>query len=238
MQNKILIVGISIIISMLAVNAYAVGQQGSSVKANVQTQQQTQTSNEGEGNQIQAQNQEQVQSGEETENQVQNQNQEENQEQVQQQQQQKNKGQANAEQHRSTVANFVQSLKGIADKEAGIGQQVSTVAQQQNQSASTTIQAMERIQVRSKVKTFLIGTDYKNLGTLRSEIVQTRNRLEQLNRLMENIQNEEDKTELQNQIQTLEQEQTRIEDFIKAQEGKFSLFGWLVKLLTGYKTLL
>ena len=140
------------------------------------------------------------------------------------------KGQITAEQHRSTVANFVQNLLQVADREGGIGQQVRVIAQQQNQSASTTIQAMEKVQTRNKVQTFLFGSDYKNLGTLRSETVQTRNRLEQLNRLMENVQNEGDKTELQSQVQTLEQEQTKIESFIKAQEGKFSLFGWLVKL--------
>ena len=118
----------------------------------------------------------------------------------------------------------------VADREGGIGQQVRVIAQQQNQSASTTIQAMEKVQTRSKIKAFLFGSDYKNLGALRNEMVQTRNRLEQLNRLMENVQNERDKTELQNQIQTLEQEQTSIESFIKVQEGKFSLFGWFVKL--------
>jgi len=153
------------------------------------------------------------------------QNQEQNQEQNQKQQ-----GQINAEQHRSTVANFVQSLLQVADREGGIGEQVRTIAQQQNQSASTTVRAMEKVQTRNKVKAFLIGTDYKNLGALRSEMVQTRNRLEQLSKLMENVQNEGDKTELQNQIQTLEQEQIRIESFIKAQEGRFSLFGWFVKL--------
>ena len=147
-----------------------------------------------------------------------------------QEQNQKQQGQINAEQHRSTVANFVQNLLQVADREGGIGQQVRVIAQQQNQSASTTIQAMEKIQTRNKVKTFLIGTNYKNLGALRSEMVQTRNRFEQLSKLMENVQNEGDKTELQNQIQTLEQEQTRIESFIKAQEGRFSLFGWFVKL--------
>jgi len=47
---------------------------------------------------------------------------------------------------------------------------------------------------------------------------------------MENVQNTAEETELQNQIQTLEQEQTKIEDFIESQEGKFSLFGWLLKL--------
>jgi ATP-dependent Lon protease len=233
MKNKILIAGILVIVSTLAVNVYAVGQQGNSAGTGTQTQQQTQASNQGEGSQIQAQNQEQVQNGSGTGEQVQNQNQEQvqqqNQEQVQAQEQAK-QGQINTEQHRNTVSNFVQSLNGIADRETGIGQQVRTIAQQQNQSASATIQAMEKAQTRNKVKTFFLGSDYKNLGALRSEMVQTRNRLEQLNRLMENVQNEGDQTELQNQIQTLEQEQTKIESFINAHEGKFSLFGWLVKL--------
>lgn len=151
-----------------------------------------------------------------------------NQEQVQQQQQQ---GQINAQIHMSTVADFVQGLLQVASgTEDGIGQQVRVIAQQQNQSASATVQAMEKVQTRSRVRIFFFGPDYKNLGALRSETVQTRNRLEQLNRLMVDVQNEGDKTELQNQIQTLEQEQTRIENLIKEQEGKFSLFGWLIKM--------
>lgn len=136
-------------------------------------------------------------------------------------------GQITAEEHRSTVANFVQSLLNAADREGGIGEQVRVIAQQQNESASTTIQAIEKVQSRSKIKTFLFGSDYKNLGALRSEIVQTRNRIDQLNRLIQNATNT---AEIQAQIQTLEQEQTKIENFIKEQEGKFSLFGWLVKL--------
>jgi hypothetical protein len=142
----------------------------------------------------------------------------------------KNNGQLVAGEHRSTVANFVQGLLNVADREeGGIGQQVRVIAQQQNDSESTTTQAIEKVEKRNKIKTFLFGSDYKNLGALRSEMVQTRNRIEQLNRLMENVENEGNKTELQNQIQALEQEQTKIENFIKAQEGKFSLFGWLVK---------
>ena len=230
MKNKILVVGVLALAFVFAVNAYAVSQ-GSGTGMGTQTQQQTQTADQGEDSQIQTQTQQQTQSGSGTDEQVQNQNQ--NQEQAQQQDQeqtQTQQGQINAEQHRSTVANFVQSLQGIADREGGIGEQVRTITQQQNQSASTTIQAMEKVQTRSKVKTFFFGSDYKNLGALRSETVQTRNRLEELNRLMEDVQNEGDKTELQNQIQTLEQEQTRIESFIKTQESKFSLFGWLVKL--------
>lgn len=250
MKIKILIISILTIVFTCAVDAYAVGQSGNAgngSQAQQQVQQQTQTVNQGEDSQIQTQNNEQVQSGnatsqagsgagiqsqQQTQQQLQDgseagnqaQNQAMNQEQVQQ------KAQINAQTHASTVANFVQSLLQVASGEGGIGEQVRTIAQQQNQSASTTIEAMEKVQTRNKVQTFLFGSDYKNLGALRSETVQTRNRLQQLTSLMESTQNQADKTELQNQIQILEQEQTKIESFIKAQEGKFSLFGWLVKI--------
>jgi len=149
-----------------------------------------------------------------------------------------NRGQINAQEHRSAVANFVHSLLDVADREpGGIGEQVRVIAQQQNQSASTTIQAAETVQNRNKIRTFLFGSDYKNLGALRSEMVHTRNRLEQLNRIMENMENEEDRVELQNQIQEMEQEQERIENFIREQEGEFSLFGWLFKFIYGYQNL-
>ena len=232
MKSKILVASILVIVCFFAIDVYAVGQNSGAGTSN-QNQQQTQTANQGEDSQIQVQNNEQVQNGNETDNQVQNQNQERNTSTVGQQNQEQNqeqKGQINAEQHRSTVADFVRSLLQVADKEEGIGEQVRIIAQQQNQSASTTIQATEKVQTRSKIKAFFFGSDYKNLGTLKSEMVQTKTRLEQLNRLTENAQNEGDKTELQNQIQTLEQEQTRIESFVKDQEGKFSLFGWFVKL--------
>ena len=152
--------------------------------------------------------------------------------------QEQNQGQINAQEHRSAVANFVHELLDVAGRDpGGIGEQVRVVAQQQDQSASTTIQAIEKVQTRNKIRTFLFGSDYRNLGALRSEMVQTRNRLEQLNRAMENVQNEENMTQLQNQIQEMEQEQLRIEDFIREQEGEFSLFGWLFKLIYGYQNL-
>jgi hypothetical protein len=244
MKNKVLTISILTIISAFALNAYAVSQNSNAGTGN-QIQQQTQTANQGEDSQVQAQinqqtqsgtnnqagtgtqtqqqTQQQSQSGSGTGNQTQNQGEVQGQVKAQQ-------GQVNAEQYRNTVADSVQSLLQVANRQGGIGIQVKAIAQQQSQSAETAIKAMENVQTRSKVKAFFLGSDYKNLGTLRSEMVQTRNRLEQLNTLMENVQNEGDKIELQNQVQTLEQEQVKIESFIKAQEGKFSLFGWLAKM--------
>ncbi len=138
------------------------------------------------------------------------------------------KGQLNAEEHRSAVANFVQVLlKTATSTDPGIGQQVRIIAQEQIKNNTTTAKVIDKIQKRNKIKTFLFGSDYKNLGALRSEVVQTRNRIEQLTRVMGKTAST---TEMQTQLQTMEQEQARMENFVKAQEGKFSLFGWLAKL--------
>jgi len=135
------------------------------------------------------------------------------------------------EEHRSKVANFVQSLLNVADREkGGIGEQVRVIAQEQEQSNEQTADQIESIQERNKIKTFLIGTNYRNIGALRSEMVQVRNRIEQLTGLMEQAENQEDITALQEQIQTMQQEAANIDAFLKANESKFSLFGWVVKL--------
>jgi len=240
MKNKILVVITLMIICAFALNTFAIGQNGRIQNEN-QAQQQTQTVNQGEDSQIQEsnskngqnenllKNQEQNEEQNEKQNQeeststVEHQNQEQNQEQKQEQQ-----GQINAEQYRSTVANFVQTLlTTVSSTKDEIGQQIRVIAQQQNDSEATTTEAIEKIQSRNKIQTFLFGSDYKNLGTLRSEIVQTRNRINQLNQV---VQNATDTAAIQAQIKALEQEQAKIENFITAQESKFSLFGWLVKL--------
>jgi len=141
-----------------------------------------------------------------------------------------NDGKANGAEHRSTVATFVQGLLDVADREQGIGEEVKAIAQAQNDTKDKVADGIDKVQNRNKIKTFLIGTDYKNIGQLRSEMVKTRNQINQLNRLLDKTTSEESKTALQGQIQALEQEQQKIEDFIKANESKFSLFGWFVKL--------
>lgn len=139
--------------------------------------------------------------------------------------------QINVQNHKNIVANFVQNLLWVASRDGEIREQVRTIAQEQDQSAAIVIEVMEKVQTRNNITTFFLGSNYKDLGLLISETVQTRSNLEQLNRLTENVQNEEDKTEIQNQIQILNQEQTKIENFIKFQKDKFSLFGWFTKIL-------
>ncbi len=221
--SSLFVIFLALAISFSSLTVFAQGENSNSnAGAGVQVQQQTQTANHGENIQAQVQ----------VQNQIQNQNTEMSSgTQVQVREQKQIKDRVDIEEHRSAVSNFVQGLLFVANRENnGIGQQVRVIAQQQNQAASTTVQAMEKVQERNKVKTFFLGSDYKNLGALRSEMVQTENRLQQLNKLMENVQNEADKTELQNQIQALQQEQQKVEIFVNANENKFSLFGWFTRL--------
>ena len=142
-----------------------------------------------------------------------------------------NASQFNGAAHRSAVASFVQNLLNVADKEqGGIGQEVKAIAQAQNDNLDKEVAEIDKINNRSKTKTFLIGTDYKNIGMLRSNMVKTQNQIDQLNRLLDKTTSTETKAELQAQILVLTPEQQKIDDFIKANESKFSLLGWLVKI--------
>ncbi len=88
-------------------------------------------------------------------------------------------GQSMADEHRGQVATFVQNLLKTADKnQGGVGDQIRAVAKEQGDSETTTTEAVKQIESRGKLKTFLIGTDYKNIGVIRSEIVKTQNRID------------------------------------------------------------
>jgi len=163
----------------------------------------------------------------------QNQSQDQQQNQVQQQDNKnQNNNELNGEQHKSTVSTFVQNLLDVANKESGIGDQVKAVATEQEQSKEKVADAIDKVKNRNTIKTFLFGTDYKNIGQLRSEMVTTDNSISKLKTLLGETTSSGNQAILQSQITSLEQEQTKINNFITTNESKFSLLGWLVKLFS------
>lgn len=132
--------------------------------------------------------------------------------------------------HRSTVATFVQSLLAVADREGDLGAQIRIIAEAQRDSEATTTQAIEKIAFRSSLKTLFIGSDYKNLGILRSQMVQTQKHLDQLNDILASTTDATDRATLSAQISALALEQANIQSFVTTHENSFSLFGWFVKL--------
>ncbi len=131
--------------------------------------------------------------------------------------------------HRSNVASFIRNILKLAEKEKGIGAQIKVIAKEQSDSNEKTSDAIIKIENRGQFKTFLIGTDYKNIGTLRSEMVKTDGQIKKLQALISKTTDINDSAVLNVQIQLLLNEQAKIKAFITANENKFSLFGWFLK---------
>lgn len=134
------------------------------------------------------------------------------------------------DEHRSDVATFVKSLLRVADRDGGIGEKVREVAREQNETASTTAEAIEKVSKKGKIATFFFGSDYKNLGQLRSELVTTENNIEKLRDLVDEAANIANKTELEAQVKILEETKAKVDAFITEHESAFSLFGWVARM--------
>lgn len=140
------------------------------------------------------------------------------------------RGMGQEEMHRSVVASFVQTLLGAADRMNGVSGEVRAIAQEQVTSSEKVVEAVKNTKKRGWIKTMLIGSDYKNLGVIRSEMMTTENRMERLNREMERIVSPSDRMAILDEIQSIKDEQAKLKTFIEANENKFSLFGWAARL--------
>jgi len=143
---------------------------------------------------------------------------------------QSDKGKEMSEQHKSNVANVVKDLTDLAGKDKNIGEDVRAVAEEQESSNERATKAIQAVEARGGFKTFLIGTDYKNIGALRSEVVTTQNSIDRLTKAKERAADDSVKAGLDTQIKALEETNTNALNFIKTNESKFSVFGWLVRL--------
>ncbi|KKT81549.1 MAG: hypothetical protein A2V96_00915 [Candidatus Yonathbacteria bacterium RBG_16_43_6] len=140
------------------------------------------------------------------------------------------KGTTTAELHRSEVANFVQTLLSSPLRVGGIGEQVRLIAQEQASSTEIMVAAIEKVEQRSRVKTFIVGADNKNLGVIRSELVTMQNRIQRLGAEAERMASSTEKDTLIREIVSLGEERMKLETFIKDNEEVFSLFGWVRKI--------
>ncbi len=134
------------------------------------------------------------------------------------------------DEHRSEVATFVQRLLRIADRDGGIGAKVREIARDEASSSASTTDAIKKVETRSRFKTFLIGSDFKNLGVIRSELARTDKALERLMALASSTTNATIKAELTVEIKALQDSQAKVKAFVDANENTFSLLGWFVRI--------
>lgn len=138
-------------------------------------------------------------------------------------------GNANAEQRKSQVANAVQLMLQVAERNEGIGEQVRVIAQTQTQNQEKIEAGLEKIQNRSSVAKIFIGPDYKEINNTRKTLEQNKEQIKQLNQIQTRLSNQGDQQVLTEQIQTLEQTVLQIENTLEESQKGFSLLGWIFK---------
>lgn len=138
-------------------------------------------------------------------------------------------GDITSDSHRSTVSTFVHSLLSVAGRTGGIGQQVRVVAERQNMSASTTVEALAKVEERGSFKTFFFGTDYKSIDAIRNELATTTTVIDELKTLASKMSTSTEKETILKQVDVLEEEHSKLMNYVEEKENAFSLFGWFTK---------
>lgn len=124
----------------------------------------------------------------------------------------------------------VHSLLAMEDLAGGIGQQISAIAREFNNSVRSTINAEEKIKTRSKFTRFFIGGDKNASEGIEQDVIQNQLRIQELKQLKEECTCEQEVTQvLQEQIQNIEQEQVRLQQLAQQEKQSKGLFGWLFK---------
>ncbi|KND47675.1 MAG: hypothetical protein AB201_01935 [Parcubacteria bacterium C7867-006] len=134
------------------------------------------------------------------------------------------------DEHRSAVSTVVKNLLMVANRDGGIGAEVRLVAQEQASTSAKVKTDIDELNSESKLKVFLLGPNYRNIGELRSTIVTTQNHIERLKKAEQKTASVSVKADLQAQIKALEGISSSTQAFVEANENKLSLFGWVVHI--------
>jgi len=142
----------------------------------------------------------------------------------------------------------VEGIPGEATEGVGVEEDADEIAEEAEEIAEEIAEAgeeasevIEEIEKQNKFKKLLVGTDYENLGQLRSSLAHNENQIRKLTKLSEKVQTQEmaqnmgTDSEIQNQLVILMQERERIKTVLQDGQEGFSILGWFRKLF-GIKT--
>ena len=122
----------------------------------------------------------------------------------------------------------VHTLLAMENFTGGIGPQVSAIARDFNNSASSTQRLEERIKNRDAFSRFFFGGDRDAATELANITVQNGARIGQIKQLMNTTsQDPETRAMMEEQLQPLQQEVARLEQLSAQEKQDRGLFGWM-----------
>ncbi|MBD3311128.1 MAG: hypothetical protein GF349_01360 [Candidatus Magasanikbacteria bacterium] len=131
--------------------------------------------------------------------------------------------------HRSEVANFVQNLLDVSERQelGGLGEQVREIArEQQSRSEEIVLPMLERVENRSWLRKFVFGPDYDALKRIRMEMKETRQRMNELSHIRSQLHSDEISSQIEENIASMDELVGEVINKVEEEEGRFSLFGW------------
>ncbi len=128
----------------------------------------------------------------------------------------------------TSVRVAVQAL--VASKDllgAGIGKKVSEIAKQVNNSVASTTNVEAQIQSRGFFTRLFFGGDTRAADEIKKQVIQNQDRIIALSGLLSKSNTtQEIKTELGDQVQAMQDEQSRLQEVAQRQSKLWGLFSW------------
>lgn len=131
-------------------------------------------------------------------------------------------------QNQNRVRLAVQVLFAACNEDGEIGRQISSIADELNNSVRTTIMAEERIRERNLFVRFFAGGDQEAAGELIRQVEENRIRLEELRQLVQQGGFDGDVISiLQEQVMNIEAEQNRLRTLAEEENQNRGIFGFI-----------
>jgi len=134
--------------------------------------------------------------------------------------------------NQNTVREAVHALLAMENLTGGIGQEVSVIARDFNNSVQATIKAEEKIQKRGFLTRILLGGDRSATQTIEQEVSGNLAKIQQIKQLENSCNcNAQLKAVLAQQVQNMEQEQNRLTQVAQNEKKSKGIFSWVLNLL-------
>ncbi|MFA5766999.1 MAG: hypothetical protein WC919_03685 [Candidatus Paceibacterota bacterium] len=137
-----------------------------------------------------------------------------------------------AYENQNQVRSAVFGLLAMEELAGGIGQEISQIAREINNSVQATLSAEEKIRERSALVRLFMGGEREAAQEIKQEVSQNQERIQELKQLREDCGDcsEEARALIMEQIQNIEQEQERLQQLAEEEEGSVGVFGWFRNL--------
>jgi len=134
--------------------------------------------------------------------------------------------------NQNQVRSAVFGLLAMEELAGGIGQEISQIAKEINNSVQSTLSAEEKIRGRSALVRLFVGGEKEAAQEIRQEVNLNQERIQELKQLKEDCGDcsEEAKILMAEQIQNIEQEQERLQQLAEKEEKSVGVFGWFRNL--------